>query len=134
MRASMKRSTGPGLRAAERPVAGLEEAGGVQHRVVPRLALGVGAAGRRPHQVRAQEEPLPRPGILQREADLQISVQLEPPARRPRPQLLVSGVDQELVEGLALDELRVPGEHLLAARLARLFLSGERSEQPRIER
>ncbi len=98
---------GAGAALGGHAFAGLEELSGIQHRVVPRLALGVGAARRSPHQVRAQEQALPGPRILQGEADLQVPVELESQLGRQGSQLAMRVVDEELVEGIALDELRV---------------------------
>jgi hypothetical protein len=57
----------------------LEVQVGVEHRVAPRLAVGVGAARRGAHQVAAQEQALHRPGVADGDADLQVA---EQPQRR----------------------------------------------------
>ena len=104
----------------------------IQHRVVPRLALGVGAAGRRPHQIRAQQQPLVRPGIPGRETNLQIPKQLQAPRRRPLPQRRVLRVHEELPEGIGLHLPRVLRHQHLPAIGERGLLTGARAPQPPI--
>ena len=52
---------------------------GIEHRVAPRLPVGVGAAGRCAHQVVREKEPTTAPDIAVRVADLQVAVKGQSP-------------------------------------------------------
>ncbi len=125
--------TGKTNHRARRAVA-LEVERGVEHRVVPGLPLGVGAARRRAHRVVAQEERAVRPDVANRVADLQIAEELDAPIAELEPQPRVLLARHELPEGEAL-ELDAAARLELAQPLrARPRLARPRSVEPAVGR
>ena len=97
---------------------------GIEDRVAPRLALGVGAARRRAHHVVGQERRRVRPRVGLGVADLEVAVEREPlaPAARAEPRVLV--VREQLAERVALERELVAGDQRLVARRRGRLVAG----------
>ena len=91
--------------------------GRIEQRIVPRLPLGGRAAGRRTHDVVAQQRRSIGKYVLIRQADLQISIELQTELATACPQHLVLFVYQHLVKGVGLELPLVFARQLVPARL-----------------
>ncbi len=105
----------------------------VEQRVVPRLPLRVGAAGRCAEQVVRQQEGAGEPGVRPGKADLQIPEQLEPDLAGKVPQGPVLSVEEKLGAGVGGKWLAVEGNELGPPGCGPLLLARQRRPQPPVE-
>ena len=102
---------------------------GIEERVVPRLALGGGAAGRRAHHVLMQEQRAVGKDVLIGQADLQVAVELETQRAAASAQGRVLLVDQHLAESEGVELLPTRAPKLGTSGLRHPLSSGRRIPQ-----
>lgn len=108
-----------------------EVAAGVEDRIVPGLALGIGAAGGCAHGVAGEQEGLGKPGVAAGEAYLEIAKEIEPELLGVATQFLMLPVEQELGKGVSGDGLVMLGkEGTSPGRAATALLRGRPPEPP----
>ena len=85
-------------------------AGGIENRVIPRLAFGIGAAGGSAQHIAGEQEGVGKPGIAPGKTDLQIAEKFETQAVSVTAQLLMLPVQQKLGKGVRGDRFTMFGK------------------------